>query len=157
MTPSELEKNKPAPPADAGKPSLQSSAVPGGTPREQYAQAFDLLQKGRHDEAVTGFQDFIQKHPQDSLTPNARYWLGEAYYAKADYAQAATTFLDGYEKNKTGQKAPDTLLKLGMALGQLDKKREACATFQELERAFPQAPAAVKSKAAEEKKRLACR
>jgi tol-pal system protein YbgF len=137
--------------ADAGTASSAAS-----TPRGDYARAFDLMQQRRYDEADGAFQAFLVAYPDNSLVPNARFWLGEIYYAKGDYRTAATTYLDNYEKDKTGQKAPETLLKLGLSLSKLDKTREACATFQELDRAFPDAPESVKTRSAEEKKRLGC-
>ena len=65
-------------------------------------------------------------------------------------------FLNAYEKNKQSPKAPDVLLKLGLSLAGLEKKKEACATFRELNRAFPNAPDGVKDRAGQESKRLAC-
>jgi tol-pal system protein YbgF len=171
MTPEEFERNRPALPAQGESPqpadgpaedsqraaAQEARAAPAAaTPREQYSAGFDLMQKGRNAEARSAFEGFLKRNPDNALAPNARYWLGETYYAEGDYSDAATTFLDGYEKNKTGPKAPETLLKLGLSLSKLDKKREACATFKELDRAFPNASDAVKGPAAAEKKRLGC-
>lgn len=146
------------PAGEAGAPPAAGAAAPpaAGTPREQYAQAYDLLRQGRYDEAEGAFSAFLARHPQDPLAENARYWLGETFYARGNYARAAEVFVEGYQASKTGPKAPDTLLKLGMSLTSMGKKKEACATFKELSRAFPQAPAAVKEKAAQEGRRAGC-
>jgi tol-pal system protein YbgF len=151
----EAAKTRAAAPA-APSASSQTAGIPPKTPREQYARAFSLLEKKNYEEAGTGFSEFLKSNPDDPLADNARYWLGEAYYARGEYARSAEIFLDGYEKNKTGPKAPDTLLKLGLSLAALDKKKEACASLRELNRAFPNAPGAVKERAAEESKRLSC-
>ncbi len=144
----------PAPtPSDARPPQTGS---PQGSSKEQYAAAFALMQKANYAAAGAAFADFLSRYPDDALADNARYWLGESYYARGDYAQAAETFFDAYDRNKAGPKAPDTLLKLGMALGNLNKKKEACATFRELSRAFPNAAAATKDKAAQESRRIGC-
>lgn len=145
-----------APPAvpPAG-PTAPAAAAPV-TPREVYASAFAQLQREKYPEAEAGFQQFLKRYPDDPLAENANYWLAESYYAQGDYARAATTFLEGYEKHKKGAKAADTLLKLAMSLGRLNKKPEACATLQELGRAFPGAPSAIKTKAGEERRRLGC-
>lgn len=145
----------PAPAPDASAAAARST-LPAGSSKEQYAYAFSLMQKASYAEATAAFSDFLQRNPNDSLADNARYWLGESYYARSDYPRAAETFLDAYEKNKTGPKAPDTLLKLGMALGKLDKKKEACASFRELSRSFPNATAQIKDKAAQEGQRIGC-
>jgi tol-pal system protein YbgF len=144
-----------APPAGGSAPA-QTANLPPKTPREQYARAFSLLEKRNYEEAGAGFSEFLKANPNDPLADNARYWLGETYYARGEYARSAEIFLDSYEKNKTGPKAPDTLLKLGLSLSGLDKKKEACASFRELNRAFPNAPDSVKERAAQEGKRLGC-
>jgi tol-pal system protein YbgF len=143
-------------PSTGASAPTQTANLPPRTAREQYARAFSLLEKRNYEEAGAGFSEFLKANPNDPLADNARYWLGETYYARGDYARSAEVFLDGYEKNKTGPKAPDTLLKLGLSLSGLDKKKEACASFRELSRAFPNAPESVKDKAAQEAKRLGC-
>ncbi len=145
-----------AAPSAAGSPPSQTASLPPKTPREQYARAFSLLEKRNYEEAGAVFSDFLKANPTDPLADNARYWLGETYYARGEYGRSAEIFLEGYEKNKTGPKAPDTLLKLGLSLAALDKKKEACASFRELNRAFPNAPESVKEKAGQESKRLGC-
>ena len=147
----------PKPPPPAPPPAAPpTQATPQGSSKEQYAAAFALMQKANYAAAGAAFSDFLSRYPDDALADNARYWLGESYYARGDYSRAAETFFDAYDRNKTGPKAPDTLLKLGMALGQLDKKKEACASFRELSRAFPNAATAIKDKAAQESRRLGC-
>ena len=153
---SEPAKARGAAPGAGAPATSQTASLPPKTPREQYARAFSLLEKRNYEEAGAGFSEFLKSSPGDPLADNARYWLGETYYARGEYARSAEIFLDGYEKNKTGPKAPDTLLKLGLSLAALDKKKEACASFRELNRAFPNAPGAVKERATEESKRLNC-
>lgn len=143
-------------PAPSSSSSSQTASLPPKTPREQYARAFSQLEKRQYEEAAAGFSEFLKANPNDPLADNARYWLGESYYARGQFGRSAELFLDAYEKNKSGPKAPDTLLKLGLSLSGLDKNKEACATFRELNRAFPNAPDAVKERAAQEGKRLSC-
>jgi tol-pal system protein YbgF len=146
--PAQQSATTPAPAAAGGLPS--------GSSREQYAQAFSLMQKASYAEATAAFAEFLRRYPDDPLADNARYWLGESYYARGEYTRAAEAFLEGYERNKTGPKAADTLLKLGMALAALDKKKEACASFRELTRAFPNAAAPIRDRAAQESARVGC-
>ena len=133
----------PAPPSNA-------------TPQEQYNYAFGLLRQANYPAAEQSLRAFVQQHPNDPLAGNAQYWLGETYYVRQDYTNAAAVFAEGYQKYPKGGKAPDNLLKLGMALGQLGQKADACRAFARLDRDFPGAPGNVKERAADEKKRLAC-
>ena len=80
---------------------------------------------------------FIKNHPDNSLTSNAHYWLGETYYVRGKYGDAAAAFAEGYQKFPKSSKAADNLLKLGMSLGQLNQKKEACLSFAELTTSSP--------------------
>ena len=60
------------------------------------------------------------------------------------YQQAAETFLDAYQKAPQGPKAADNMLKLGMSLGRLDRKQEACATLAGIPQLFPTAAATLR-------------
>jgi len=71
--------------------------------------------------------------------------LGETYYVRGAFVEAAETFLEGYQANTQGPKAADALLKLGMSLASLEKKQEACAAFQKLREDYPNAPAGLKN------------
>src|SRR3546814_16167351 len=93
---------------------------------DQDAFAQQLMSQTRYGEAESAFRQFIERHPDGQLTDNARYWLAETYYVRRQYPEAATAFLEGYQKAPAGSKAPDNLLKLGLSLSALQKKQEAC-------------------------------
>jgi tol-pal system protein YbgF len=152
-----------APPSGSkggGAPEPQQRAsLPAGSPQQQYDYAYGLLGKARSDadyaNAAQAFKDFLEKNPNGPLASAARYWMGQSYFIAKDYQTAASIFLDGYQKDQKGQKAPDTLLKLGMSLTYLDKKREACATFDKLTKDFP-GPAKEFKTLPNERKRAGC-
>jgi len=123
----------------------QTAALPAGTPREKYSHAFGLLRQGQYDLAASALRAFIEEHGDDPLASNAQYWLGETYYVRGAFVEAAETFLEGYQANTEGPKAADALLKLGMSLASLDKKQEACGAFQKLREDYPNAPAGLKN------------
>ena len=156
---------RPAPatavPAPTPQPAVQASrdvagVLPEGTVKEQYAYAFGLLRQANYDRAEQALQEFVRLHPKESLASNARYWLGETYYVRAAYVQAAEIFLEGYQADPKGPKAPDSLLKLGMSLAGLDKKREACAAFEKLTKDFPAAAAGIKNAVTRGKQKNGC-
>lgn len=134
----------------------QPVELPSGSPSDQYKYAFDLLRQGRYQDAADAFKQFLEKHPDDQLASNARYWLGETHYVRADYVGAAETFLEAYSKAKKGPKAPDSLLKLGMSLAQLDKVSEACAAFSKVKSDYPDAPAGLRGTLEREMKKYKC-
>ena len=128
--------------AGANQPaSPQSAATQALSAEDLYQSSRKLLMAGEYAQAETSFQSFLTKYEDHQLAGNARYWLGETYYVQGNFPQAASTFLEGYQKAPRGAKAPDSLLKLGMSLRQLDKTKEACATFSKLRADFPKMPA----------------
>jgi tol-pal system protein YbgF len=140
-------------PQPAAATAAQTASL---TPEDQYKQAFGLLRQARYDEAETALQGFLTQNGDHRLAGNARYWLGETYYVRGQYLEAAETFLTGYQSDPNGPKAPDTLLKLGMALAGLDQKTEACQTFEKLEREFPKPAPGIAGTLTREKQRNGC-
>lgn len=127
-------------PAAAQPPGDQvAAATAGTTPRERYDAAFGFLQRQEYDEAAAAFDAFAKEFPEDPLSSNALYWLGETYYFRKDYADAARVFLDGYKKYPKGTKAPDNLLKLGKSLASINEVQPACAAWNKLIKSYPKA------------------
>ena len=104
--------------------------LPPGTPKSQYEYAVSLMLKQQNfSRAEKALMAFLEKHPQDDLASNAQYWLGETYYVRKNYQDAAFAFAEGYQRYPKSRKAPDNLLKLGMSLSRMNKREEACTAF----------------------------
>jgi tol-pal system protein YbgF len=121
-------------------PQNLTAALPGGDAQTLYQQGYGALLQKDYASAEITFSQLVNAYPGDPLASNAQYWLGESYYVRGDYKNAADAFLKGYKKYKSGDKAPDTLLKLGMALAELGQKDAACSTLDELKTKYPKAP-----------------
>jgi tol-pal system protein YbgF len=131
-------------------------ALPEGTPTERYDYAIGLLRSEDYEQAEHAFASFIAVHPDNRLAGNAQYWLGETYYVREQYERAATAFLDGHQRYPDSLKAPDNLLKLGMTLGSLGQRAEACATLDELATKFPSAAQPIEDAASRARRTLDC-
>lgn len=138
------------------KTQMASVTLPEGGLQEQYDFAFGLLKNFEFDKAEGAFKQFLQKNGSSKLAPNAQYWLAESYYGRNDYKNSALAFAESYKKYPTGPKGPDSLLKLGMSLGRLGQKAEACLSLDRLKQEYPSAAPAVLQVADQEKKSLAC-
>lgn len=155
-----------APPASAAGVAASASGVqtaalplesePVGDPKQLYETAYGYLLQRDYASAETGFTDFLKKFPNDSLSGNAQYWLGETYFVRGQYKAAASSFLKGYSTYGQGGKAADSLLKLAMSLDRLGQKEAACSSFSELASKFPAAPQNVKARAQTERQRIGC-
>jgi TolA-binding protein len=82
--------------------------------------------------------------------------LGETYYVRKQYTDAAIIFSDGYERFPEGSKAPDNLLKLGKSLAAVGEIAAACKTYSELLRQFPNANTRILANAKGEFGRAGC-
>jgi tol-pal system protein YbgF len=132
--------------AEAALAAAQST-VPGGSPEAEYQAAFNLLKDGQYEEASTALKDFLAKHPEHELAPNAMYWLGEAHYVRRDYAAALAAFeglLSGYPGNR---KTADALLKVGYCQAELKRPGAARTALARVIEEFPDSPAATEAKA----------
>lgn len=134
----------------------EGTSSPAGSPSEIYQNAFDLLNEGSYSEAVALFEAFIAQHGNHQLIGNAHYWLGEALYVQNQFQSAANQFRLGFQAMPDGPKAPDNLLRLGMTLGVLEQKKEACIILNQLLSKHTNGSQTIKRKATNEREQLQC-
>lgn len=147
----------PSTPAPLTPPPQQQAAAPaGGTVEQQYEAAQQMLRAGQYANAEQTLRDLVARNPRHQLAASAQYWLGETYYVRQDYQNAAVAFADGYKNYPKGNKAPDTLLKLGMSLSAQKKDQDACAVYDRLNKEYPTAPEIVRRRATEERRKSRC-
>lgn len=135
---------------------LPEVTLPEGTEAERYTYAFSFLRRGDFPSAEAAFKRFLEAHPTHTLAGNAQYWLGETYYVRKNYPEAAAAFLKGFQSYGDGNKGPDSLLKLGMSLSSMNQNQQACSAFEELLSRYPEASEAVLNQASSQQERLGC-
>ena len=114
------------------------------------------MQQADYERAEEALRLFLAEHQDHPLASNAQYWLGETFYVRSRYNDAAVAFAQGYQQFPSGPKAMDSLLKLGMSLGAMGQTQDACLTFSQLSNLFPDAPTAIMRRAQIERDRLQC-
>ena len=129
---------------------------PLNDPKDLYERALANLRAGAYSGAQTDFEQMLKRFSAHKLAGNAQYWLGETFYVRRQFKQAAEAFLAGYTTYQQSTKAPDSLLKLGMTLAAMGEKKTSCDAFKELAVKFPQAPQAIAKRAQIEKSRVGC-
>lgn len=134
-------------------PAPNSTPAPAGASLAMNEQAdFDrakgVLDQGDFRGAADLFKTFAETYPGGPLTGEALYLRGEALKQSGETSAAARAWLDAFSADPTGNRAPDSLLMLGTALGDLGQQVEACATLAEVPLRFPAAPAAGEAQAA---------
>ena len=135
--------------------------LPAGPPEAQYEFAYGLLlqaQRGQADfgPAEEAMKAFVAQNPSHRQAGAAQYWYGETLYARRDWNGAAIAFAEGFKKYPNSDKAPENLLRLGMSLGQLNRKGEACAALAEIGRRQPEAAQTLRQSAQRERQKLGC-
>jgi len=120
----------------AGSPDSAAPADPANA-MEAYNQAFSALKDGRYAESARRFQLFIDSYPDDALTSNAYYWLGESYYVTQNYPIAEDAFRTLLTRFPGSQKAPDALLKIGYSQYEQRQWSQAEATLNQVVETYP--------------------
>ncbi|HST28156.1 MAG TPA: tol-pal system protein YbgF [Rudaea sp.] len=121
--------------ADASAPA--AAPVSAQDPKSAYDAAFGALKDGRYAESARLFQQFIAQFPNDELTPNAYYWLGESYYVTQNYPVSLDTFRKLLAQYPNSQKAPDALLKVGYCQYEMKQWDQAQATLNQVLQQYP--------------------
>lgn len=113
------------------------SNVVQGDPQADYENAFGALRSGNFASASRLFKSFIQKYPNNELTANAYYWLGESYYGTQNYEVALNTFQELLKRFPDDAKASGALLKVGYCQFELQRLDQARATLEQVQQAYP--------------------
>ncbi len=145
------------PPRNPPAPGQQLATLPPSqSPRDEFDLAYGYVLRKDYSLAEQAFHDFLRKHPNDHMAPEAQFWLGESLFQSKNYQSAAEAFVTMTKKYPTSPKQPDTLLRLGESLAALKQKDLASVTLAEVAKKYPHAAANVKAAVEREQKRVHC-
>jgi len=99
--------------------------MPGGSDRDNYQAAFELLKEQRYELAAAAFAQFLAAFPESELADNAQYWLAEAHYVTQQFGQALSEFHTVIGSFPDSRKVPDALLKIGYCNYELERWEDA--------------------------------
>jgi tol-pal system protein YbgF len=134
----------------------EQNILPNVTPENQYEFATSFLKVGDYDMAERAFREFVKTNSKHKLAGNAQYWYAETFRIRQLYTDAATAYLEGYQKYPKGEKAPINLLKLGVSMVQIGEKEQGCKMIEGVEKQYPKANQSVLQKAKYESKKFEC-
>ena len=134
----------------------EEKILPEGTPNEQYEFATSFLKVGDYNMAERAFREFVDTNPDNDLSGNAQYWYAETFRIRQLYTDAASAYLEGYQKYPKSEKAPINLLKLGVSLVQIGEKDQGCLMIAGVKKQYPNATQSVLQKAKYEEKKFEC-
>ena len=131
--------------------------LPEETPEIQYEFATSFLKVGDYNTAERALKEFVQTNPNHQLAGNAQYWFAETFRIRQLYVDAASAYLEGYQKYPKGEKAPINLLKLGVSMVQIGEKDQGCKMINGVEKQYPKANQSVIQKAKYESQKFECK
>ena len=127
--------------------NAEEKLLPDTSPKEQYQFAKNFLKVGDYVNAEKAFREFVLTNPDNELSGNAQYWYAETYRIRQMYTDAATAYLEGYQKYPKSKIAPENLLKLGVSLVQMGEKDQGCLMIAGVKKQYPDATQSVLQKA----------
>ena len=135
----------------------EEKILPNDTPEKQYNFATSLLKVGDYSTAERAFREFVNTNPEHDLAGNAQYWYAETFRIRQLYTDAASAYLEGYQKYPKGEKAPINLLKLGVSMVQIGEKDQGCKMINGVQKQYPEANQSVIQKAKYESQKFECK
>ena len=135
----------------------EETILPKETPDKQYEFATSFLKVGDYSTAERAFREFVNTNPEHDLAGNAQYWYAETFRIRQLYTDAASAYLEGYQKYPKGEKAPINLLKLGVSMVQIGEKDQGCKMINGVKKQYPKANQSVIQKAKYESQKYECK
>jgi len=135
----------------------EEKILPNETADKQYEFATSFLKVGDYPTAERAFREFVLTNPNHKLAGNAQYWYAETFRIRQLYTDAASAYLEGYQKYPEGEKAPINLLKLGVSMIQIGEKDQGCKMINAIEKQYPKANQSVIQKAKYESQKFECK
>ncbi|MFW6241721.1 MAG: tol-pal system protein YbgF, partial [Thermodesulfobacteriota bacterium] len=130
-------------PAAPAKPSRgMGRAGHTANPDRMYRKARAFYEGGDFERARAGFEAFVERFPDHSLSDNARYWIGESYYAQEQYREAGVHFRRVLVEHPNGNKVPDAFFKLGLCFHRRGDAEAARTHWEQLVQRYPRSRAA---------------
>ena len=136
----------PVPPITASGPPQKHAPMLERAPLDEeplsaYRAAYADVTAGKYDAAQVELRAFVKRFPRHDYADNAQYWLGECFYARQRYPEAAAEFRTAVARYPTGNKAPDALLKLAYSLIASGQSAEGRRLLSEIPTTYPRSEA----------------
>jgi len=131
-------------------------ANPPATPRGQIELGRQQLANGEYEAAEGTFREFARSRPTDRLSSEAAMGLGDSFFQRQRWREAAEHYVDVTTKYARSARAPEAELKLGISLRGLGATKEACDVLVNHAQKHPTASPAIKQGVAREMQRARC-
>ncbi len=139
---SEQTSSKPAPAPEKSPASSSTSTSFSSTGLRLYKDSLAAYRAGEYARALAGFEAFLGEGPKSDYVDNALYWIGECHYGLGNYDSAVDHFERVLKEQPDGNKVPDSMLKMSLALEQMGEQARAERVLMTLTQRYPMTNAA---------------
>jgi tol-pal system protein YbgF len=151
----------PRQPTDLAPPRSPQTAsatpdAPPATPQAAIELGRQQLKDGQYDAAEQTFREFVRTRQRDRLLPDAMMGLGDSFFQRQRWREAAEQFVDVTTKFPRSGRAPEAELKLGIALRGLGAQKEACDVLGNHGQKYPNASGSIRQGVQRELQRARC-
>ncbi len=116
----------------------------------------EKMQEGDFSSAQTSFKQYLEYNLDAADRGDVYFWLGETYYVKSGFTDAADAYIASMRAAPNGDYAPEAMVRIAATARALGKKDMACQTLASFPREYPSASATVRDKARLESQRSGC-
>lgn len=147
----------PRDPTSITPPAAGGAAAPAPTtPQGVIDLGRQQLRDGQYDAAEQTFREFARTRARDRLMPDALMGLGDSYFQRQRWREAAEQFVDLTTKHPRSGRAAEAELKLGISLRGLGAGKEACDVLNNHGQKYPGASNGIKQGVQRELQRARC-
>lgn len=119
------------------KTTRPKKVLPPKSKKELYNFCFSLYKKGRYEEAILNFKNFLRKYPKSKFSDNAWFWIGECYMGLKRHEKAILAYHEVIKRYPKGNKVPPAMLRQAQAFQKIGDKTSAKVILKRLIRKFP--------------------
>jgi TolA-binding protein len=131
----------PAPEVPQGMVAAGASDV-----QRDFARAQTLMQAGKEDDALVSFSDFLRRYPNDALSDDAQFAIGDLYFRRRKFDVALREFRKVLDYGITkSDRIADAGVRMGECFVQLREPERAQIEWEAVRRRFPKTEAAARA------------
>jgi len=132
--------------AQAAQQAQQQALAQAPPPDVLYNNALRDYNAGKNDLATQEFSDYIRFYPTTDLAGNAYFYLAEINFKQGNYQAAVKNYEQVLQNFPTGNKAPSSDLKKGLALLELGQQDDGIAELRHVIQRYPRTNEALQAR-----------
>ena len=109
----------------------------GGDPDELYRSAQQQLGRGSLNTARLAFEEFLARHPNHELAPDAQYYVADVLVQQENFEEALEAFQEIQTRFPVAERVPDSLYRIALIQIEMDDLDEAEQTLERIVNTYP--------------------